>query len=168
VACIFLNYKEGESQTPQNLLGSLWRQLVLEKPIPAVVHALYERHRERHTRLPLPEVLTTLASAVIQYSKVYFVIDAVDEYPEEQRTVLLTALGTLNVNVMLTSRPHIDLGSAGLVDLQLVEIQATENDMQQYIATQISKSTRLSKHIQARPGLSDEIQSKILSNVNGM
>ncbi|KAJ7117088.1 hypothetical protein C8R44DRAFT_674381 [Mycena epipterygia] len=168
LACFYLNYKEVESQTPQNLLGSLWRQLVLGKPIPAVVHALYERHRERHTRLPLDEVLKTLILAVAQYPKVYFIIDAVDEYPEEQRIVLLKSLGEIGVNVMLTSRPHIDPDSAGLPDLQLVEIHATENDMQQYIATQISKSTRLSKHIQTRPELSDEIRSKILNNVNGM
>ncbi|KAJ7929455.1 hypothetical protein B0H13DRAFT_1573164, partial [Mycena leptocephala] len=28
VACIYLNHKETESQTPENLLGGLWRQLI--------------------------------------------------------------------------------------------------------------------------------------------
>ncbi|KAJ7117115.1 hypothetical protein C8R44DRAFT_627261, partial [Mycena epipterygia] len=128
----------------------------------------YEKHREQNTRLPLDEFHTILTSSVTPYSKVYLIVDAVDEYPEEQRTMLLKALGVIGVNVMLTSRPHIDPDSAALPNLQVVEIQATENDMQQYIDTQISKSSRLSKHVQGRPELSEEIQSKILSNVNGM
>jgi hypothetical protein len=168
VACIYLNYKEAESQTPQNLLGSLWRQLVLGKPITPAVHALYEKHRERNTRLPLDEVHTVLTSSLTTYSKVYVIVDAVDEYPEEKRNILLKALHKSGLNVMLTSRPHIDPESTTLPNLQLVEIQATENDMQQYIATQISQSARLSKHVQTRPELAQEIQSKILSNVNGM
>ncbi|KAJ7117118.1 ankyrin repeat-containing domain protein [Mycena epipterygia] len=168
VACIYLNYKEAESQTPQNLLGSLWRQLVLGKPIPAVVHALYEKHREQNTRLPLDEVCTILTSSLTSYSKAYLIVDAVDEYPEERRAMLLEALGAIGVNVMLTSRPHIDPDSTALPNMQLVEIQATENDMQQYIDTQISKSSRLSKHVRTRPELADEIRSKILDNVNGM
>ncbi|KAJ7117132.1 hypothetical protein C8R44DRAFT_593899, partial [Mycena epipterygia] len=168
VACIYLNYKEAESQTPQNLLGCLWRQLVLGKPIHPEVHALYEKHREQQTRLTLDEVYKTLSLSVAQYSKVYLIVDAVDEYPEEQRTILLESLAAIDGNVMLTSRPHIDPDSTALPNLQLVEIQATEDDMQQYIATQISKSTRLSKHIRTRPELADEIQSKILTNVNGM
>ncbi|KAJ7117141.1 ankyrin repeat-containing domain protein [Mycena epipterygia] len=168
VACIYLNYKEAESQTPQNLLGCLWRQLVLGKPIPPAVHALYEKHRERNTRLPLDEVHTILTSSVAPYSKVYLIVDAVDEYPEEQCTILLKALGAIGVNVMLTSRPHIDPDSFILPNLQLMEIQATENDMKQYIDTQISKSSRLSKHVRGRPELSKEIRFKILTNVNGM
>ncbi|KAJ7117097.1 hypothetical protein C8R44DRAFT_708389 [Mycena epipterygia] len=168
VACIYLNYKEAELQTPQNLLGCLWRQLVVGRPIPPAVHTLYDNHRERNTRLPLDEVCTILASSVTPYSKVYLIVDAVDEYPEEQRTVLLGALGAIGVNVMLTSRPHIDPDSTTLPNLQLVQIQATENDMQQYINTQISKSSRLSKHIQRQPELCEEIRSKILLNDNGM
>ncbi|KAJ7117127.1 ankyrin repeat-containing domain protein [Mycena epipterygia] len=168
VACIYLNYKEAESQTPQNLLGTLWRQLVLGKPIALEVHALYEKHREQQTRLTLDEVCKTLSLSVVQYSKVYLIVDAVDEYPEEQRTILLESLAAIGSNVMLTSRPHIDPDSTFLPNLQLVEIKATENDMQQYIDTQISKSSRLSKHVRTRPELADEIRSKILNNVNGM
>ncbi|KAJ7107888.1 ankyrin repeat-containing domain protein [Mycena epipterygia] len=168
VACIYLNYKEGEFQTLQNLLGCLWRQLVLGKSIPDAVHALYERHHERQTKLPLDEVRKTLVLSVTQYSKVYLIVDALDEYPEEQRTMLLQSLGEIGVNVMITSRPHIDPDSTTLPNLQIIEIQATENDMWQYINAQILNSNRLSKHVQTRPELSNEIRAKILSNVNGM
>ncbi|KAJ6555662.1 hypothetical protein DFH09DRAFT_1037923 [Mycena vulgaris] len=169
VASVYLNHKETELQTPQNVLTGLWRQLVFGKSIPAAVHALYKDHHEKNTRPPLDIVHAVLTSSIGEYRKVYFVIDALDEYPEKQRNVLLTHLAMLGptVNLMITSRPHVTL-EPFLERVQHLEIQATEDDLSQYVTQYISKSHRLSRHVQTHPELYKEIESTILSNAQGM
>jgi hypothetical protein len=133
------------------------------------MNGLYDYHQERRTRLNLEEFRKALESAINQYSKVYFIIDALDEYPEHPRHLFLEYLGTLGpqVHIMMTSRPHLDLGAV-FPGLRMIEIQATEEDIYRYLAMQIKNSPRLSKHIQTRPELVDEIQSKIVANCKGM
>ncbi|KAF7347221.1 Ankyrin repeat-containing protein [Mycena venus] len=171
VACIYLNHKESETQSLTNLLAGIWRQLVLHKCIPDVVENLYERHRERQTRPSLDDFVGTVNFAVAQYSKVHLVVDALDEYPEVQRNLLLEYLATMGcgVNLMITSRPHISLdGSFPNFKMQTLEIRATEDDIRKYTHVHILRSPRLSKHARARPELCDEIETKIISNVQGM
>ncbi|KAJ7483684.1 ankyrin repeat domain-containing protein [Mycena latifolia] len=169
LACIYLNHKETESQTITNLLGALAAQLMLGKHIPPPLHSLYEHHLARRTRPNIDEFCKVLDLAVALYPKVYFIIDALDEYPENYRHRFLKYLGTLGpkVNIMMTSRPHINL-DAQFPNMRTIEIYAIEEDIHKYLDTQIQNSVRLSKHVQTRPELQDEIQSKILGNVKGM
>ncbi|KAJ7697694.1 ankyrin repeat-containing domain protein [Mycena rosella] len=171
VGYIYLNHKETETQTLSNLLGSLWKQLILGNPLPSKVHDLYKHHCERHTRPSLDEFREIVDSAVAQYSKVYLVVDALDEYPEDLRLLLLEYLSTMGstVNLLVTSRPHISIDFFfPNTKLQHIEIHATEEDIRQYINVQIQHSFRLSRHVQTRPELRGEIISKISSNVKGM
>ncbi|KAJ6579069.1 ankyrin repeat domain-containing protein [Mycena vulgaris] len=169
LACVYLNHKETETQTLPNLLGGLWKQLMVDNHIPPAVDALYDYHCERRTRPHLDEFCKTLNFAITQYPKVYFIIDALDEYPEDIRHSFLECLVTLGpkVNIMMTSRPHIGLDSV-FPDLKILEIQATEDDICKYLTMQIKHSPRLSKHIKSRPELQDEIQAKIVDNCQGM
>ncbi|KAJ7734706.1 ankyrin repeat-containing domain protein [Mycena olivaceomarginata] len=172
VACIYLNHKETETQTPANLLAALWKQLVVGKSIPPPVLQLYAHHQERATRPPLDEVFKALQSALTQYSKVYIIVDALDEYPEDRRNILLKylsppMLGMTTVNLMLTSRPHVTL-EPFFPNFHSLEIRATEEDIGHYVDLQILKSSRLSKHLRTRPELRDEIRVKIVQNVEGM
>jgi len=139
----------------------------LGKSIPAATDTLYERHRERDTKPSLDEFRDILNSAVTAYSRVYFIIDALDECPEENRNVLLKYLATIGptVNLMFTSRPHIALDP---FVPQVLEIRATEEDIRRYIDSRIINSPRLSKHVQKCAELRKEIQSTLLSNVDGM
>ncbi|KAJ7284170.1 ankyrin repeat-containing domain protein [Mycena rebaudengoi] len=170
VACLYLNHKEGDLQSPENLLASLWWQLVIGKPLVASVHKLYEHHHDRRTRPSVQEIDNVLCGVIAEYSKVYFVIDALDEYPEDQRHWLLNHLATLGpkTNVMLTSRPHITLNPTLFPEMHTLEIRATEDDIRQYVDSHIQMSPRLLKHVQSRPELHQEIEAKILNNVEGM
>ncbi|KAJ6457857.1 hypothetical protein DFH09DRAFT_1297203 [Mycena vulgaris] len=169
LACIYLNHKETESQTLPNLLGGLWKQLMLGKSIPLAVHTLYDYHYERKTRPHLDEFRKALNFTITQYPKVYFILDALDEYPEDLRHPFLQYLVTLGpkVNIVMTSRPHIDLDSV-VPEFQILEIRATDDDICRYLSTQIEKSPRLSRHIRAHPDLKEDIQSKIVANCQGM
>ncbi|KAJ7730975.1 ankyrin repeat-containing domain protein [Mycena maculata] len=170
VACVYLNHKETEIQTLPNLLAGLWTQLIVEKPIPSAMHELYNHHRMRRTRPSADEVHYILHDFVTtEYAKVYFIVDALDEYPEDQRDLFLEKLVAMGpaVNVMITSRPHINLVGF-FPDLQTVKIRATEDDICRYVDTEILRSQRLLKHVKARPELRNEIRSRVISSADGM
>ncbi|KAJ7440441.1 ankyrin repeat-containing domain protein, partial [Mycena latifolia] len=170
VACIYLNHKEREVQTLENLLASVWKQLVVDRSLPPAAHDLYKYHCLRDTRPSLTEVFDILQSAMAQHSKVYIIVDALDEYPEDQRNILLEHLSMLQgptTSLMMTSRPHVTLEDL-FPDVLGLEIKATADDIRQYVDTQIQKSPRLSKHVQTRPELHNEIKSKISRNADGM
>ncbi|KAJ7500110.1 ankyrin repeat-containing domain protein, partial [Mycena latifolia] len=167
VANIYLNHKE--TQSPAHLLASVWRQLVLGKSIGSAAQRAYDQHSEKGTEPSLDEIDQILRSAVTEWSKVYVVIDALDEYPEEERYILLGYLAVMGptVNLMLTSRPNISLHNS-LTNFQVIEIRANEVDIRRYLDEQIRISPRLSLHVNARPVLRHEIVSCLIARADGM
>jgi hypothetical protein len=168
VACMYLNHKEAEEHTPARLFSGLWRQLVLGREISSA-EGLYQRHREKRTTPSLDEVFNVLQAVLGEYSRAYVIVDAVDEYPEAKRQILLEYLMVMGstVNLMLTSRPHIHPDTS-LPNLEALEIRANEDDIRRYVEAQIEMSSRLSRHIHNRPNLREEIHSKITHTVDGM
>ncbi|KAJ7031269.1 hypothetical protein C8F04DRAFT_1263092 [Mycena alexandri] len=169
VAVIYLNHKETEIQTPANLLAALWRQLIFGKPLTPAVHRLYAKHREQRTRPSLEDIYSILCSTISKLSAVHLVVDALDEYPEAQRDILLRHLSSLApaARLMLTSRPHINIKHV-IPDSETLEIRATEDDIRRYVDAQILKSTRLSGHIANKPELREEIEAKVVQRSDGM
>jgi hypothetical protein len=169
VACIYLNHKEVDNQTPSRLLAGLWRQLVLDRDIGPIAENLYKQHREKGTAPSLEQVVDMLISSLKEFSKVFVIIDALDEYPEFERLILLRHLAAIggNVNLMITSRPHISLEPFSFTDLETLDIQATPDDLQEYLKAQICTS-RLFQHVEGLPELQEEIHAKIIGAADGM
>ncbi|KAJ7270957.1 hypothetical protein C8J57DRAFT_295004 [Mycena rebaudengoi] len=169
VAAAYLNHKESDTQSPSNVLAGLWWQLTAERPISPTVQQLYEKHQNQRTRPSLDEVRSILAVTTAEYSKLFIVVDALDEYPEAHRDILLDALAAMgeSVSLMLTSRPNV-APEAFFASASVVEVRAQEEDIRCYVKAQIQKSFRLSKHVKARPELREEIETKIAENADGM
>ncbi|KAJ7027220.1 hypothetical protein C8F04DRAFT_1294713 [Mycena alexandri] len=160
VAVIYLNYKEIHLHSLPSLLAGLWRQLIVDKPIPSDLNELYTKHYERRTRPFLDEDRAILCSIIPEYSGVFVLVDALDEYPEDERDDLLLYLSQLtpSINLMLTSRPHITIRHL-VPDFQL-HISAAEDDIRRYVHAQM-KRPRLAKHVEKDPALQEAIQVKI-------
>ncbi|KAJ7291420.1 ankyrin repeat domain-containing protein [Mycena rebaudengoi] len=168
VAAAYLNHKESEEQSPSNILAGLWWQLVSERPISAAVQKLYQKHQKQRTGPSLDEVCEIVRSTIAEWPKVFIVVDALDEYPEAYRRILLDTLAAIGpVSLLLTSRPNIAPESF-FPTAPVLEIRAREEDIHRYIDAHIQTSARLSKHVQARPELRAEIESKIIGSVDGM
>jgi hypothetical protein len=69
---------------------------------------------------------------------------------------------------MITSRPNISLAPSSFPNLEMLKIQAVPEDIRGYIDAQIKLSPRLSKHIQKKPMLQEEIHANITDMVDGM
>ncbi|KAJ7284109.1 ankyrin repeat domain-containing protein [Mycena rebaudengoi] len=148
VACIYLNHKEGDLQSQENLLASLWWQLIVDKSLGTSVHKLHEHHRGRQTRPSVQEIDAVLHSVIAEYSK------------------RISGIGYSIILLHWAQKPI--LNPTLFPKMHTLEIRATEDDIRQYVDGHIQMSPRLSRHIQSRPELRQEIETKILSNVEGM
>jgi hypothetical protein len=135
------------------------------------IKSLYKHHKDRQTHpTKFHDLQEALRSETKRYSKVFIVVDALDECSEaETRRKLLTALRSLgsNVNLMFTSRvlSSIELDFHGT---ERLDIRASEHDMQKYIEGRVSHEGLLKRHIDRDQKLQEEIVKKIIENAGGM
>ncbi|OBT56261.1 hypothetical protein VE04_05107, partial [Pseudogymnoascus sp. 24MN13] len=171
VAYVYCNYKRRETQTAIDLLAAILQQLVQERPLYGEpVATLHKRHADRRTRPSLDEIRTALNSVLLNYSKAYIIIDALDECTDSDgtRSDLLTILQNLqaktNISLMATSRfdawiEQLFQGSP------MLKIWASDADVTRFVAGHIR---RLPKCVQRDPELQAEIQDRIVQAVDGM
>ena len=83
--------------------------------------------------------------AVGRYSKVFIMIDALDELVEHNRGHLINNIQSLaiTVNLMVTSRPLASIGPF-FRDAKSIDIRANEQDVRKYIKHRILNNARLS------------------------
>jgi AAA domain len=171
IASVYCNYKARESQTTTDLVAAILKQLVQERPLfGGPVAALYEQHADRRTRPSLDELLTALNSVSNCYSKVYIVLDGLDECSDSDgtRSELLAKLRSLqiktDISLMATSRfaPKVVQFFEGF---SMLEIRASDADVKQFVAGQMN---RLPHCVQRNIDLQVEIQDRIVQAVDGM
>jgi Cdc6-like AAA superfamily ATPase len=81
IAYIYCNFRRQQEQRPTDLLASILKQLIQGLPsLPDSVMTLYKRHKDKRTRPSFDEISKVLLSIVVDYSRVFIVIDALDEY----------------------------------------------------------------------------------------
>ncbi|KIW89844.1 uncharacterized protein Z519_09273 [Cladophialophora bantiana CBS 173.52] len=144
VTYIFCNYGEQRDQNATGLRGAILQQLVrAQRLIPEPVLRLYEYHSGRGTRSSLQEISDTLHTIFSNYSKVYVVVDTLDECADDGTCAkLLTTIRSLqkesstDLRLMVTSRsiPNIEEKSKGELTLK---VRASEEDVKRFIACQI-------------------------------
>jgi len=167
VACIYCNYKEQIEQEVPNLVASLLKQIVQDQcETSDNVKSLYQLHNDQSTRPTLDEFTATLESEiqVRAYSKVFIVVDALDECPEDNRVNLLDELRSLPkaVNLMVTSRYLSSIAREFQGAIRL-DIRANDQDVRRYVKGRIVRAPR--QHLKV---LQESIVNKIVENVRGM
>ena len=171
VAYIYCNYKTQVDQTATNLAATILKQLIQERPSGfEAVATLYDCHANRRTRPSLEEVLGALRLVVSNYSKVYVVVDALDECIDHDgsRSQLLAALRNLqsegNLNLMATSR-FIPEVMQQFSFAPVLEVRASDSDVKRFVEGQIY---RLPRCVQRDDGLQGVIKDGISTAVAGM
>jgi hypothetical protein len=77
---LYCNFRRRDEQKIDDLLASLLKQLAECKPsLPGSVKDLYDRHKTKRTRLSLDEISRSLQSVLTTYSRVFIIVDALDE-----------------------------------------------------------------------------------------
>lgn len=133
--------------------------------------SLYKSHSSHQERPSINDYTQLLQATVQSYDRVYFVVDALDEFSEANgtRKDLLVELQRLNPapNTLITSRdiPSIE---RLLKDAARIEIRASEEDIKNYVEDRISSSERIASYIRKSPELEDRILKTVSEKASGM
>ena len=170
LAYFYLSYKDDKKQDVPNLLTSLISQIALFEPVlSSELIASYQAHGSGVTRLSHAECTQLLKSTVSRYTKIFLIIDAFDEYPEERRGQLLAELHDLKpgINMLITSRdlPTIERQLSEAVRL---DVRARSDDILQYLRERIASLERLKSHIEKDSTLGNLISTTITAKAGGM
>jgi Cdc6-like AAA superfamily ATPase len=172
IAYLYCNFQRRHEQKAAHLLINLLKQLVRERhTMPETIKSLYNLHKDKQSRPSLDEIVKELHSVVRLYSKVFIVVDALDECPasEDGRSRFLQNLFNLqaqtHVNIFATSRfiPEIEFQFEKCIRK---EIRAQHDDIIKYLDGRIPQL--LKSQISKYRDLQDLIRSEVLNAVDGM
>ena len=170
IAYLYCNFRRRDEQKAEDLLASLLKQLAQGlSSLPNSVTDLYNGHKIKGTR-PYDEFSGALQSVAAMYSRVFIVVDALDEcqISDGCQSRFLSEIFSLQakcgINVFATSRfiPEITGKFNGSTSL---EIRASKEDVRKYLDGQV---VRLPGFVRCNQELQDEIMTEIIRLVDGM
>jgi ankyrin repeat protein/Cdc6-like AAA superfamily ATPase len=168
VAVVFLycKYDQRQQQSAEQLIASLARQLVaMAAKVPDSVDEAFEKRDE--SRFISPTMQEMLLAAIKCFSRVYLVVDALDEGDELSIKELISTIRSLHksgVKLLATSRflPEIE---AQFADDPWVEIRALDSDIEKYAT---SRLTELQRCVRNSTDLRAEVVQAIVTSTRGM
>lgn len=170
IAYVYCNFRRQDEQTARELLASLLKQLLQSlSTLPETAKSLYNKHNTRDSRPSLEEISNTLPSVIKLYSRVFILIDAIDECRESDgsQTRFLQEVFELQrkskFNIFATSRPIPGIVDQFKDSISL-EIRATDEDVRMFLHSQM---TQLPGFL-CRQNLQEEVINEIVRSVKGM
>lgn len=172
IAYIYCNFKRSDEQKLNDLLLSLLKQLTQgQLRIPDVVRSLHDQHVRHRKRPSTDEISKALSSVTSIFSKVFIVIDALDECQVNHRSEpnLLSEIFNLQAkfgaNIFATSRPSSPPEITGYFKTGAwLEIRASDEDLGSYLDSQMARL----KCVSELTGLQERIKDVIVKTVDGM
>jgi hypothetical protein len=152
-----------------NLVASLLKQLVKGCTVTSDnLESLYQYHIHQNTHTTLDKIMNILQLEIRKYSKVFIVIDTLDECSEWDgtQTKLLTVLQSLlsTVSLLVTS---CDISSIApkFKGCKLLYICVSDQDVWRYVEGWISHEPWLAKHVDGHPNLQETIVNHIVGGM---
>ncbi|KAK6430789.1 hypothetical protein LTR95_013053 [Oleoguttula sp. CCFEE 5521] len=169
IAVAYLKYNDS-SQTLENILGSLLRQL--QEGHQMMEQALLDLHK-KHTfskTTPYPDELSCVLARISEsFQDVFIIVDALDECSDDVRWGILDGLRNLapQVHLLLTSRP-IDSIEEELEDFVHLPIKANRADLELFIDQHIEKNRHLKRICARSPALRADMKDAVISTAKDM
>ncbi|KAJ4177991.1 hypothetical protein NW767_014970 [Fusarium falciforme] len=171
IAYIYCGSQQKDEQKAEDFLASLLKQLVECRPAPSEsVKSLYDKHKDKRTRPSLDDISAALHSTATAYSRVFIIVDALDECPAAGgcRSRFMSEIFALQpkcgANIYATSK---FIGEITIKFSQSItkEIRASYEDVQLYIEAHMGQ---LPSFVQGNQQLQGMIKAKISTAVGGM
>ncbi len=171
IAYIYCVYNE-TGQTIDNFLASLLQQLCRqESSLSPEIIASQTDHARFGSRPSNSELSRLLTSQIRHFTKVFIVVDALDECRQTEKTKeeLLSELQKLpsNTHLLITSRPDIFI-EREFVEAVPLRIHAQDDDVHRYLTARISTEPLLMRHVTADPSLRSFIICRVTEKTQGM
>ncbi|KAK9846787.1 hypothetical protein MYU51_000753 [Penicillium brevicompactum] len=167
LAYFYFNYRA--EFTIEEILANLLKQLILDAMVPYRLKSLYESHRKHETHLTLEEILELLESTISESSKVFIVIDALDEcqLPHIHQQELLARISEFqdihNLGFLATSRDNPDISDM-FPNCPRLRVEAKDTDIKAFLETSLNHF----RCVKESPDLREEILAAIINAADGM
>lgn len=139
--------------------------------LPDQVEEFYQVYEKQNTFPLNDDLLQILQSVTRSFSMVFIVIDAIDEYQDENsRTAFLQCIKKIKTfsNLLVTSRPIASIEEVFKEDLRK-DISATNGDIATYVQSEIcSRDFILSTELSPGTELHELVVNEIVSKAKGM
>ncbi|KAK1248600.1 hypothetical protein MKX08_006820, partial [Trichoderma sp. CBMAI-0020] len=139
ISYLYCDFRRHNEQKTNDLVANLLKQLIQkQRRIPDCVQILYDEYNEIQKRPSLTELLEALHSVSRLYSKVFILVDALDECQETDgcRRIFLSEILKLqretNVNIFATSRFVQEIADTFDQSVHF-EIRAKDEDVQAFL-----------------------------------
>ncbi|KAK2608979.1 hypothetical protein QQS21_002459 [Conoideocrella luteorostrata] len=170
IAYVYCSYEREDDQATRHIVASLLKQLSLRQgSLPEPVEFLHKRHKDK-TGPDCAQMVKTLEAVVSLYSRVYILVDALDECQASQgfRTALVSMLlglcTTCRANLFATSRCIPEVSNMFQTSVTL-EVRASEPDLRRYLEAQVCGFPRF---VRRNLDLQQEIATTIINAVDGI
>ncbi|KAH7145988.1 hypothetical protein EDB81DRAFT_651546, partial [Dactylonectria macrodidyma] len=133
IAYNYCDFRNQDNENASVILASILKQLAqCLGSLPDALSILYDKHKAKDTRPSFKEVASALESVASLHSRVFIVIDGLDECPA-WRGILAQLRGLQGANALVTSRaiPEI-VNDKELEGSSILEIRASDTDVRQY------------------------------------
>ena len=171
IAYIYCDFRRTDGQRAGELLASLLKQLAgCWSAMPEIVKALYDSHKSNNTRPSIEELSRTLKSVASLFSRVFIIVDALDECPgtRDHRSRFLEEVSKLQTktqsNRFATSRYVPEVESELELTMHL-EIRATKDDVRKYLNHHMMPQRAV---LRENKQLQEDIKREIVEIVDGM
>ncbi|KFY57531.1 hypothetical protein V497_05496 [Pseudogymnoascus sp. VKM F-4516 (FW-969)] len=171
IAYLYCNFRRRDEQKIKDLLASLVKQLAQGlNPLPDAVNSLYGKYTGTRTQPTLDELSQALEAIATLYTRVFIIVDALDEclITGSHRSDFLSRIFNVKeksgANLFMTSR-HIPEITEIFHGSTFLEIRALESDVRRYLDSNISN---LPSFVRRSPDLQEEIKTGIVGAVDGM
>ncbi|OPB46466.1 ankyrin repeat protein [Trichoderma guizhouense] len=173
IAYFFFDYKQQDEQSTDTLLASFLRQLAAcQSSLPEAVHELYRQHNTQanKSRPSTEELIRVLKSVAVIYSRIFIMIDALDECKPSNGTrfgvlsCIFKLRSETRANFLITSRFNTEISSA-FSGIPTLEIRANDKDVRGYLR---GNMVHLPKFVRDDPSLQEDIIDSIVQAVRGM
>jgi hypothetical protein len=141
---------------------------VSQPSLPGTVTELYDRHKTKQIRPSLDEISRSLRAVTTLYSRVFVIIDALNECQISNGCRQRFLLSLFNIqaecgaNLFATSRPISSIEKEFERNSKL-EIRASEEDVRRYLEGHVF---RLPGFVARSPELQEEIKTDIIKAVD--
>ena len=172
VVGIYCDYNEFNQMSTPKYIASLLEQLLQKRSIvPVQVRKAFEVHSGRSSYPSLPEYIELLQTQMESFTRVYVIIDALDECTQVNRVrdELFEGVMTLptSTSIMVTSRyvPDIEILLEGAVRL---DIRAHDEDVYLHVVSRLKAEKNWSRRIRLDAELQSKIACSVVERTHGM
>lgn len=166
IAYHYCDFRHQDSENSTVILASILKQLAQRLgSLPQSLIVLYDKHEENGTRPSFREIISTLKSVASLHSRVFIVIDGLDECPA-WREILAQIRGLQGANALVTSRAIPEIADdKELEGSSVLEIRASDADVREYLYRRMPE---LSRFVMRDKQLQEDICKAILESFGGM